>query len=202
MYKLPDLPYGYDALKPHIDEETMKIHHDKHHQGYVNKLNNALQNHEELMEKPVEELLANLPALPDEVRDGVRKFGGGHYNHSLFWRFMSPDGGGEPEGFLKEEIDGMFGSFEEFQAEFNEAAGGVFGSGWAWLVVNEEGGLEVVQTANQDSPISDKKVPILGLDVWEHAYYVKYRNKRGSYIDAWWNVVNWDEVADRFDEAR
>jgi Fe-Mn family superoxide dismutase len=202
MYKLPDLPYSYNALEPYIDEETMRVHHDKHHQGYVNKLNSSLEGYEELADKPISELLANLSTLPEAVKSGVRKFGGGHFNHFLFWESMSPEGKEKPEGFLAEEIEKVFGSFEDFKMKFKETAAGVFGSGWAWLVVNSDGGLEIVKTGNQDNPISDKKVPILGVDVWEHAYYLKYKNERGSYLDAWWNVVDWEKVKERFEEAK
>lgn len=202
MYKLPDLPYGYDALEPHIDGETMKIHHDKHHAGYVNKLNESLKGHEKLAENPVEELLMDLSSVPEEIRDKVRNFGGGHYNHSVFWESMSPEGEGKPVGSLSGKIDDTFGGFEEFKKKFEQAAGQVFGSGWAWLVVDGNGGLEIMKTRNQDSPVSENKSPILGIDVWEHAYYLKYRNERNSYIDAWWNVVDWKKAEERFEKGK
>lgn len=201
MHKVPDLPYDYDALEPHIDEKTMRIHHDKHHQGYVDKLNSALEGHEDLQEKSVKDLLSNLESIPEDIRTDVRRGGGGHYNHSLFWPSMSPDGGGKPEGELLEAIDDSFGSFENFKKEFSNAAGGVFGSGWGWLVM-DGGDLKVVQSKNQNNPVSDGMEPLLGLDVWEHAYYLNYKNKRGSYIDAFWNVVNWSKVSERFQESK
>lgn len=201
MHKVPDLPYDYDALEPHIDQKTMRIHHDKHHQGYVDKLNSALEGHDNLQEKSVKELLSNLDSVPEDIRVDVRRGGGGHYNHSLFWPSMSPDGGGQPEGDLAKAIDNSFGSFENFKEEFSSAAGGVFGSGWGWLVL-DSGELKVVQSKNQNNPISDGMEPLLGLDVWEHAYYISYQNKRGSYIDAFWNVVNWSKVEERFEQAK
>lgn len=201
MHKVPDLPYDHDALGPHIDQKTMRIHHDKHHQGYVDKLNSALEGHDNLQEKSVKELLSNLDSVPEDIRVDVRRGGGGHYNHSLFWPSMSPDGGGQPEGDLAKAIDNSFGSFENFKEEFSSAAGGVFGSGWGWLVL-DSGELKVVQSKNQNNPISDGMEPLLGLDVWEHAYYISYQNKRGSYIDAFWNVVNWSKVEERFEQAK
>ena len=200
MHKLPDLPYEYNALEPHIDEQTMRIHHNKHHQGYINKLNSALEDFDDLQKKSVEELLSNLKEVPEEIRIDVRRGGGGHYNHSLFWPSMSPEGGGEPEGDIAKAIDKAFGSFKAFKEEFNNAAGGVFGSGWGWLV-SDNGELKVVQTKNQDNPISNGLKPLLGLDVWEHAYYLNYQNKRGDYINAFWNVVDWDEIAKRFEQV-
>jgi len=196
-YELPPLPYGYDALEPHIDARTMEIHHTKHHQGYVDKLNAALEGHEKLQGAPLEELIGDLAAIPDQIRTAVRNNGGGHANHSLFWQIMSPDGGGQPEGELSDAIDASFDDFASFGKEFVDAANTRFGSGWAWLVVSN-GALAVESTANQDSPLMDGKVPILGLDVWEHAYYLKYQNRRADYVTAWWNLVNWEEVSRRF----
>jgi superoxide dismutase, Fe-Mn family len=196
-YEVPDLPYPYDALEPHIDEATMRVHHDKHHQAYVDKANGALEG-TEWADKPVEEVLQNLSSLPADKQGPVRNNGGGHYNHSLFWQMLSPDGGGAPSGALAEAIDSAFGSFDAFKEEFKNAGIGQFGSGWAWLVKNADGGVAVTKTANQDSPISDGQTPLLGADVWEHAYYLKYQNKRPEYLDAFWNVVNWDYVGERF----
>ncbi|EDL64441.1 SodA [Bacillus sp. SG-1] len=200
-FELPQLPYAYDALEPHIDKETMNIHHTKHHNAYVTKLNDALQGNEELLSKSVEEVVANLDAVPEGARTAVRNNGGGHANHSLFWTILSPNGGGNPEGELASAIESKFGSFEKFKEEFAAAAAGRFGSGWAWLVVNN-GELEVTSTLNQDSPLMDGKTPVLGLDVWEHAYYLNYQNRRPDYINAFWNVVNWDEVSKRFSAAK
>jgi Fe-Mn family superoxide dismutase len=193
------LPYPYDALEPHIDTRTMQIHHDKHHQGYVNKLNAALEGHPDLQAKSVEELLGDLDALPESIRTAVRNNGGGHANHTLFWPSMSPDGGGEPEGALAEAINATFGSFSAFKEQFSQAAATRFGSGWAWLCVDGGGSLQVLSTPNQDSPLSQGLTPILGLDVWEHAYYLNYQNRRPDYIAAFWNIVNWDEVALRLE---
>ena len=198
-YEVPPLPYAYDALEPHIDEATMKVHHDKHHQAYVDKANAALEG-TDWADKDVEEILKSLSDLPEDKQKPVRNNGGGHYNHSLFWQMMSPDGGGEPEGDLATAITDAFGGFESFQGEFKDAGVNQFGSGWSWLV-HDGSGLAVVSTANQDSPVSDGKTPLLGCDVWEHAYYLKYQNKRPDYIDAFWNVVNWDFVAQRFADA-
>ena len=195
-FSVPDLPYAYDALEPHIDEETMRIHHDKHHQAYVDKANAALEG-TEWADRDVEDVLRNLSALPGDKQAAVRNNAGGHYNHSLFWQMMGPDGGGEPDGDLGAAIAEKFGSFDSFKEEFKNAGIARFGSGWAWLV-KDSSGLAVVSTPNQDSPISDGKAPLLGCDVWEHAYYLKYQNKRPDYIDAFWNVVNWDYVAERF----
>mgnify|MGYP006287109657 CR=1 FL=1 len=206
-FTLPDLPYDYDALEPHVDERTMRIHHTGHHQGYTDKLNNALEGHPNLQDKSIEELLSGLGALPGSVRTAVRNNGGGYYNHRLFWPVMGPDGGGKPDGELLDAIKSDFGSFGDFQDEFSAAASGQFGSGWAWLVVNGSGDLEVGSTPNQDNPlmadVSDfTGTPILGLDVWEHAYYLNYQNRRPDYIDAWWNVVNWSQVAKNFASAK
>lgn len=200
-YQLPELPYAHDALEPHIDEETMKIHHGKHHQGYVNKINAALEDYPKYAELSIEELVGELNTLPEDLQGAVLKNGGGHANHKLFWTVLSPQGGGAPEGELAKAIDGEFGSFDEFKDEFKAAATGQFGSGWAWLVVNN-GKLEIVSTPNQESPLSAGKTPVLGIDVWEHAYYLNYQNKRPDYVDAFWNVVNWDEVARRYEEAK
>ncbi len=197
----PDLPYDYGALEPAIDERTMRIHHDKHHQGYVNKLNAALEGHEDLQRKSVQDLLRDIDSVPSEIRTAVRNNGGGHANHSLFWPIMSPDGGGEPSGDLADAISAAFGSFSDLRERLTNAASGQFGSGWGWLVVSG-GELDCYSTPNQDSPYMKGDIPILGVDVWEHAYYLKYQNKRGDYLENWWNVVNWDEVARRFEEAR
>jgi Fe-Mn family superoxide dismutase len=195
-YEVPDLPYDYNALDPHIDEETMHLHHDKHHQAYVTQVNNALEG-TELADKPIEEVLKDLSSVPEDKRTAVRNNGGGHYNHSLFWEWMSPDGGGEPDGDLASAIESAFGSFDDFKAKFKDAGVKRFGSGWAWLV-HDGSGLSIVSTANQDNPVSDGQTPLLGVDVWEHAYYLKYNNRRPDYIDAWWNVVNWSKVAEGF----
>ncbi|MBY6270908.1 MAG: superoxide dismutase [Caldibacillus debilis] len=200
-FQLPALPYAYDALEPYIDKETMNIHHTKHHNTYVTNLNSALEGHPELLNKSVEELIQNLDQVPESIRTAVRNNGGGHANHSLFWQILSPNGGGEPTGELREAIEKKFGSFTAFKDEFTKAATGRFGSGWAWLVVNN-GELEVLSTPNQDNPLMEGKTPILGLDVWEHAYYLKYQNRRPEYIAAFWNIVNWDEVAKRYQQAK
>lgn len=197
-FELPKLDYPYDALEPHIDAQTMEIHHSKHHGGYVAKTNAALEGFPDLQGKPAEELLSDLGALPDAIRSAVRNNGGGHVNHTLFWKVMAPGTGGEPGGDLSAAIEEAFGSFAEFKEEFSGAAGSRFGSGWAWLVKDGTGGLKVLSTANQNSPISDGLTPILGLDVWEHAYYLNYQNRRPEYVKAWWNVINWEEVAKRF----
>lgn len=200
-FELPQLPYAYDALEPHIDKETMNIHHTKHHNTYVTNLNNALEGHDDLLSKSIEELVANLDAVPESIRTAVRNNGGGHANHSLFWQLLSPNGGGEPKGEVADAINSKFGSFEKFKEEFAKAATGRFGSGWAWLVVNN-GQVEITSTPNQDSPLTEGKTPILGLDVWEHAYYLKYQNRRPEYITNFWNVVNWDEVEKRYQAAK
>lgn len=201
-HSLPDLPYAHDALEPHIDARTMQIHHGKHHQGYVNNLNSALEGRSDLQAKSVENLLRDIEAVPEEIRTAVRNNGGGHANHSLFWRIMSPRGGGGPEGGLAEALDDAFGSFDAFRDEFASTAGGRFGSGWGWLVVRNGGDLAVYSTPNQDSPYMEGDTPILGVDVWEHAYYLNYQNRRADYLKAWWNVVDWSAVAQRFEEAR
>jgi Fe-Mn family superoxide dismutase len=200
-HELPSLPYAHDALEPHIDARTMEIHHGKHHQTYVTKLNDALSDHANLQQKGVEDLLRDMQAVPEGIRTAVRNNGGGHANHSLFWQLMSPDGGGEPSGALGDAIGAAFGDFAAFKEKFATAGATRFGSGWAWLAVSG-GKLEVYSTANQDSPIMEGKTPILGLDVWEHAYYLKYQNRRPDYIAAWWNLVNWAEVAKRFEAAK
>ncbi len=198
-FSLPPLPYPYDALEPHIDKLTMEIHHTKHHAGYVNNLNKALESAPELANKSLEELLANHCALvPESIRTAVRNHGGGHINHSFFWEIMGPNAGGQPSGKIAEAITQTFGSFEKFKEKFTEAALGRFGSGWAWLVLTPDRKLEVYSTANQDSPLMEGKIPILGIDVWEHAYYLKYQNRRADYVQAWWNVVNWAAVERRF----
>lgn len=193
-YELPKLPYGYDALEPYIDAKTMEIHHTKHHQTYVTKLNDALDKHPEIADKPLEELLRNLESVPEDIRTAVRNHGGGHVNHSFFWTIMGPSAGGEPTGKLGEGIAQTFGSFSKFKEDFTKAATGVFGSGWAWLAQDDGKKLTIITTANQDSPITKGLKPIIGLDVWEHAYYLKYQNKRPDYIEAWWSVANWQEA--------
>ena len=200
-FDLPDLPYDYDALEPHIDEQTMRVHHDKHHAGYTQKLNNALEGHDDLQEHSIEELLAGLDTLPTDVQTPVRQNGGGFYNHRLFWNTMSPNGGSTPNGDLAEAINDAFGSFEDFQDAFADTATGQFGSGWGWLVAQPDGELAVTSTPNQDNPLMDGHTPLLGVDVWEHAYYLSYQNERGTYVDQWWNVVDWDAVGENYDEA-
>lgn len=199
MFTLPDLAYAYDALEPYIDEQTMKLHHSKHHQTYIDKLNTALEGKEEWANKSIEEILANLDSLPEDIKTTVRNNGGGHYNHSFFWQIMAPNQSGVPKDEIASAIDNTFGSFDNFKEKFTEAAVGRFGSGWAWLV-DKNGKLEIISTGNQDSPISEGSKPILGLDVWEHAYYLKYQNRRPEYIDAWWKVVNWAEVSRRLSQ--
>jgi len=201
MYKLPDLPYDFDALEPHIDAETMKIHHGKHHVAYVEKLNAAIASHDDLLSMEINELMRNLDRVPEEVRGAVRNNGGGHANHSLFWTILGPDMGGEAKGAVADAIDSSFGNFGNFQEKFSAAAAGRFGSGWAWLVV-DGGELSITDTPNQDTPLMEGKTPILGLDVWEHAYYLKYQNRRPDYISSWWNTVNWDEVNKLFEAAK
>lgn len=196
-YTLPDLPYAFDALEPYIDEETMHLHHDKHHNTYVTNLNAAIEKYPELGEKTIEELLSDMDAIASDIQTAVRNNGGGHANHSFFWKIMAPNAGGEPTGAIKDAINETFGDFATFKEEFKKAAAGRFGSGWAWLVL-EDGKLAITSTANQDSPLMEGKKPVLGLDVWEHAYYLKYKNVRPDYIEAFWNVVNWDEVNKHF----
>ena len=199
-YEVPPLPYDYAALEPHIDEQTMRLHHDKHHQAYVDKANGALEGTEHA-DKPIAEVIANLDALPDDIRGVVRNNGGGHLNHSLFWESMSPDGGGEPSGDLASAIDDAFGSFDAFKEQFEAAGANQFGSGWAWLVL-DGGSLKVTSTANQDNPVSSGQTPLVGNDVWEHAYYLTYNNRRPEYLKAWWNVVDWNKVSERYAAAK
>ena len=199
-YSVPDLPYDYAALEPHVDEATMRVHHDKHHQAYVDKVNAALEG-TGWADKPIEEVIANLSSLPQDKQGPVRNNGGGHLNHTLFWEWMSPDGGGEPTGELADAINEAFGSFDEFRTKFKDAGVNRFGSGWSWLVWDGSG-LAVTSTANQDNPLSEGQRPLLGCDVWEHAYYLKYQNKRPDYIEAWWNTVNWNRVAELYAEAK
>ena len=195
-YEVPPLPYDYAALEPHIDEATMRVHHDKHHQAYVDKVNAALEG-TDWADRPIEDVIANLGDLPDDKRTAVRNNGGGHYNHSLFWVSMSPNGGGEPDGDLAAAIEAAFGSFADFQDKLKTTGVNQFGSGWSWLV-HDGSGLAVVGSANQDNPLTNGQTPLLGVDVWEHAYYLKYQNRRPDYIDAWWNTVDWPKVAERF----
>lgn len=197
-HKLPNLPYGFDALEPHIDARTMEIHHDKHHAGYVSKLNAAIEGNSELENMDVEEILKSLNKVPENIRTAVQNNGGGHYNHSIFWNIMGPNGGGQPSGEIASALSDTFGSFDKFKEEFSNAAATRFGSGWAWLIMDNNGNLSVMSTPNQDNPISQGFKPVIGIDVWEHAYYLKYQNKRPDYIQAWWNVVNWDAVAERY----
>ncbi len=203
-HTLPELPYDFGALEPHIDTQTMQIHHGKHHQAYVTNLNNALNKHPELLNKSLEDLLRGISSIPEDIRTAVRNHGGGHHNHSLFWTIMAPagkGGGGEPTGALADAIKRTFGDFAKFKEQLSAAATSQFGSGWAWLTVSN-GKLEIAGRPNQDSPIMENKTPILGLDVWEHAYYLKYQNRRPDYVTAWWNVVNWREVGRRYDTAK
>ncbi len=201
-FKLPDLDYPYDALEPHIDKMTMEIHHTKHHQTYVDNLNKAVEGYKEYQEMDIKELIAKLNSLPEEIKTAVRNNGGGHLNHSIFWKIMSPNGGGEPIGEVAKKIDEDLGGFDKFKEEFKKAALGRFGSGWAWLVVNKDGKFEIVSTPNQDNPVSEGKEPLLGIDVWEHAYYLKYQNRRADYIDSWFNVVDWNKVEKRYKEIK
>lgn len=199
-FTLPQLPYSYGDLEPHIDGRTMEIHHTKHHQAYIDKLNEALQKHPELSDKNLDQLLTDLEAIPEDIRGAVRNHGGGHYNHSLFWTIMAKEGG-DMSTHLKENIDTAFGNFDSFKEQFSTAAKGVFGSGWAWLTVDANGKLSIESTPNQDTPIMQGRTPIMGLDVWEHAYYLNYQNRRPDYLEAWWNIVNWMEVSKRFASA-
>lgn len=199
-FELPKLNYDYDALEPYIDARTMEIHHTKHHNTYITKLKNAVDNYPELKDKPLEDVLADLDNVPSEIRTAVRNNGGGHYNHTLFWTILGPNQGGQPSGKLLDAIKRAFGSFEEFQQSFKQAALTRFGSGWAWLVVTPENALKITSTPNQDVPL-DEGTPILGIDVWEHAYYLNYQNRRPDYVDAFWNVVNWDQVAKYFEDT-
>ena len=200
-HTLPELPYAYDALQPHVDAQTMEIHHTKHHNAYVTNLNNALADHTTLQAKGIEDLLREIEQVPEAIRTAVRNNGGGHANHSLFWTVMKSGGGGQPAGALADALKSALGGFDAFKEKFSTAAATRFGSGWAWLVVKGSGALDVYSTANQDSPLMQGDVPILGLDVWEHAYYLNYQNRRPDYISAWWNVVNWDEVLRRYQAA-
>ncbi len=200
LHTLPELPYAYDTLEPVISKEIMELHHDKHHAAYIKNLNDALEKHTELFEKTAEELLMDLNAIPEDIRMVIKNNGGGHVNHSMFWEIMAPNAGGEPSGALAEEIKKTFSSFEDFKTKFNDAGAKRFGSGWVWLVKNKNGGLEIMTTANQDNPMSEGLTPILGNDVWEHAYYLQYKNVRADYLKAWWNVVNWQAIEKRFNK--
>jgi Fe-Mn family superoxide dismutase len=200
-YELPPLPYDYAALEPYIDAQTMTLHHDKHHQTYVTNLNTAIEKHPELGNKSPEELISDLQSVPDDIRTAVRNNGGGHVNHTMFWRIMKPNGGGEPTGPIADAINQTFGSFDAFKQQFNAAGAARFGSGWVWLVRDASGDLSITSTQNQDNPLSEGQFPILGNDVWEHAYYLKYQNRRADYLQAWWNTVNWDEVNNRLQQA-
>ncbi|HLU25968.1 MAG TPA: superoxide dismutase [Longimicrobiales bacterium] len=200
-FTLPELPYAYDALEPHIDARTMEIHYTKHHAAYMNNLNAALEKHPELQGKSAEELVRDIKNIPEDIRTAVRNHGGGYINHNLFWQIMAPGGAGQPSGELMEALNSAFGSLDAFKEAFNKAAAGHFGSGWAWLVVDGPGKVAVISTPNQDSPLMEGRTPVLGLDVWEHAYYLKYQNRRPEYIQAFWNVINWDEVNRRYEEA-
>ena len=201
-FTLPPLPYAYDALEPHIDAQTMQIHHDKHHQTYVTNLNAALKDTPEMLEKTPEALISNLDAVPEAARTAVRNNGGGHVNHTMFWEIMTPGGSKTPTGALAEALTSTFGDLESLKKAINEAGAKRFGSGWAWLVADASGTLSVISTANQDNPLMEGKTPILGVDVWEHAYYLKYQNKRPDYLAAWWNTVNWDEVGKRYEAVK
>ena len=200
-YELPPLPYDYSALEPYIDTQTMQLHHDKHHQTYVTNVNNALQGHDQLAAMSVDDLLRNIKQVPESIRTAVQNNAGGHSNHSMFWNIMTPNGGGEPTGNLASAIQQAFGSFDAFKTAFNDAGTKRFGSGWAWLVLDSSGKLQVISTANQDSPLMDGMYPVMGNDVWEHAYYLKYQNRRPEYLNAWWNVVNWDAIAHRYEQG-
>ena len=200
-FELPPLPYDYNALEPYIDTQTMQLHHDKHHQAYVTNLNNALQGQDQFASMSVDDVMRNINQVPDTIRTAVRNNGGGHSNHSMFWQIMKPNGGGAPTGALASAINQAFGSFDQFKAAFNDAGVKRFGSGWAWLVLDQNGKLQVTSSANQDSPLMDGLFPVMGNDVWEHAYYLKYQNRRPEYLNAWWNVVNWDEIARRYQQG-
>lgn len=201
-YKLPELNYAYDALEPHIDKVTMEIHHSRHHQTYIDNLNKALEGHEDYQNMKIWELVAKIDSLPEEIKTAVRNNGGGHLNHKIFWKTMSPNGGGNPVGEVAKKIDEDLGGFDKFKEELKKAALGRFGSGWAWLVVGKDGKFEITSTANQDNPISEGKKPLLGIDVWEHAYYLKYQNKRADYIDSWFNVVDWNKVEEKYNKYK
>jgi len=200
-FEVPPLPYAYNALEPYIDEQTMHLHHDKHHQAYVDNLNNALKSHADWQNKSIEDILKNLGSVPEDVRTAVRNNGGGHYNHTMFWAIMKPNGGGEPTGAIADAIRGAFGSFDNLKTKFNEAGAKLFGSGWVWLV-SKGSSLELITTPNQDSPFMQGNYPVFGNDVWEHAYYLKYQNRRPEYLAAWWNTVNWDEINKRLGSAK
>jgi len=200
-YELPPLPYDYSALEPYIDTQTMQLHHDKHHQTYVTNVNNALQGHDQLAAMSVDDLLRNIKQVPESIRTAVQNNAGGHSNHSMFWNIMTPNGGGEPTGNLASAIQQAFGSFDAFKTAFNDAGTKRFGSGWAWLVLDTNRKLQVISTANQDSPLMSGMYPVMGNDVWEHAYYLKYQNRRPEYLNAWWNVVNWDAIAHRYEQG-
>lgn len=203
-FEVPALPYDYAALAPHIDEQTMHLHHDKHHQAYVTNVNNALANHPDLANQPIEQLIGNLNAVPDDIRTAVRNNGGGHANHTMFWQVMTPNGGGQPAGALADAVNSAFGSFDALKEQMNKAATTRFGSGWAWLTTDRGGKLQITSSANQDNPLMDGQgqTPILGVDVWEHSYYLKYQNRRPEYLAAWWNTINWPEVSRRYEAAR
>jgi Fe-Mn family superoxide dismutase len=201
MHELPPLPYDYSDLEPYIDTQTMQLHHDKHHATYVNNLNTALEKYPNLQSKSPEELIRDLNSVPEDIRTAVRNNGGGHVNHTMFWNIMRPNGGGEPTGAIASAIKETFGDFETFKQQFNDAGTKRFGSGWVWLVRTSGGELQITSTANQDNPLSEGHYPIMGNDVWEHAYYLKYQNRRPEYLNAWWNVVNWDEINNRFQQA-
>ena len=201
-YEVPPLPYDYSALEPYIDTQTMQIHHDKHHQAYVTNLNNALQGHDQFASTSIDDLLRNIQQVPESIRTAVRNNAGGHSNHTMFWNIMKPNGGGQPGGDLANAIQQAFGSFDAFKTAFNDAGTKRFGSGWAWLVLDTNGKLQVISTANQDSPLMSGMYPVMGNDVWEHAYYLKYQNRRPEYLNAWWNVVNWDAIAHRYEQGR
>ncbi len=201
-HEVPPLPYDYSALEPYIDTQTMHLHHDAHHAAYVKNLNAALEKHPELQSKSADELLKNINSVPEDIRTAVRNHGGGHVNHSMFWKIMKPKGGGEPTGKLADEIKKTFGNFADFKKQFEEAGTKVFGSGWVWLARASSGKIQIVTTPNQNSPLSDGQFPIMGNDVWEHAYYLKYQNRRPEYLSAWWNVVNWDEINQRFEHSQ
>jgi superoxide dismutase, Fe-Mn family len=200
-FVLPPLPYDYSALEPHIDTQTMQLHHDKHHAAYVTNLNNAVQG-TQFENMNVEELMRRINEVPENIRTAVRNNGGGHVNHTMFWEIMKPNGGGQPNGALADAVNQTFGGFDQFKAQLNDAATKRFGSGWGWLVADQSGKLQIISTANQDSPFMDGHFPIMGIDVWEHAYYLKYQNRRADYLNAWWNVANWDEIARRFERAK
>lgn len=201
-FKLPELDYAYDALEPFIDKETMIIHHTKHHQAYIDNLNKALEGKDKYESMSIKELISSLNELPEEIKTAVRNNGGGHFNHKLFWKIMSPNGGGKPIGGLAKKIDEDLDGFEKFKDDFKKSALGRFGSGWAWLVLNKEGKLQIVSTPNQDNPLSEGLIPLLGIDVWEHAYYLKYQNKRADYIDSWWNIIDWNKVEEIYNKVK